>query len=41
MHKVGNVGMFVYLEFENKLDGELSHFSLNWKPHDKFKVALN
>ena len=32
MHKVGNVGIFVYiLKFENKLDREINHFNLNSK----------
>ena len=39
-HKVGNVGMFVLLKFQNKLDRELSHFNLNSKHHDKCKFTL-
>ena len=31
MHKVGNVGIFVLLKFENKLDREINHFNFNSK----------
>ena len=34
IHKVGNVGIFVLLKFENKLDTVFGHFNFNSKHHD-------
>ena len=38
--QIGNAGIFVLLEFENKLDREISHFNLNSKSHVKCKFTL-
>ena len=40
IHKVGNVGIFVLLKFENKLNREISHFNFISKHYDKCKFAL-
>ena len=34
-HKVGNVGIFVLLEFENRLDATISHMDIISKHDDK------
>ena len=39
IHKVGNVGIFKLLKFENKFDREISRFKLSLN-HGKFKFAL-
>ena len=41
MKNVGNVGTFVLLKFENKLDVVISHINLFPKHHCKSKFALN
>ena len=38
-HKVGNVDIFVLLEFENELDTVTSHNNYNSMHHDKFTFA--
>ena len=40
IHKFDDVGFFVFLKFENKLNGEINHFNFNSKHHDKYKLAL-
>ena len=40
LHKVSNVGIFVLLKFENKLDIVISHINFISKHHDKCKCAL-
>ena len=40
IHKVGNVGIFVLLKFENKLDAVISDFIFNSMHPDKLKFAL-
>ena len=40
MLRVGKVDIFVLLEFEDKLDREISLLNLNSKHHDKYKFAL-
>ena len=37
--KVGNVGIFVLLKFENKLDTVISHMNFNSIHHNKFKFV--
>ena len=34
MHRVGNVGIFVLLKFENEQDTVFGHFNFNSKHHD-------
>ena len=40
IHKVDNVGIFVLLQFENKLNGGINYFNISSKYHDKCKFAL-
>ena len=40
MHQVDNVGIFVLLKFENKLDATVSHTNIILKYHDECKFAL-
>ena len=40
IHEVGNAGIFVMLEIENKMDREISHFNYNSKHYEKSKSAL-
>ena len=40
IHKVGNIGTFALLKFENKLDRKVSHFNFNSKYHNKCKLVL-
>ena len=40
IHKVGNVGIFALLIFENKLDVVISHINFNSEYHDKYEFAL-
>ena len=35
IRKVGNVGIFVLLKFENTLNGEINYFNFNSKHHDE------
>ena len=35
IHRVGSVGIFVFLTFENKMDREICHFNYKWKYYDK------
>ena len=39
IHKVGNVGIFVLLKFENKLNATISHINIILKYHHKCKFA--
>ena len=39
-HKVGNVSLFVLLNFENKIEREISNFRYNLKDYDRYKVPL-
>ena len=39
-HKVGNVGIYVLLKFESKIDREINHFNYNSKHYDKCKFAF-
>ena len=39
LHNVGNIGIFVLLKFEHKLDTVVSHININSKQHDKYKLA--
>ena len=40
IHKVGNVGIFVLVKCETKLDKEINHFSFNSKHYKKCKFTL-
>ena len=40
IHKVDNVGIFVLLKFENKLNVVIVHTNFISKHHDKYKFAL-
>ena len=40
MHKIGNVGIFTLLKFENKFDSETNQFNLSSKCGDKCKFVL-
>ena len=40
IHKVSNIGIFVLLKFENKLDVVNSHINFISKNHNKCKFAL-
>ena len=39
-NKVGNIGIFVLLKFENKLDIEINPFNFNSKHYDKCQFSL-
>ena len=39
-HKVGSVGTFVLLTYENRLEIVISHINLNSTCYDSFKFAL-
>ena len=39
-HKVDNIGIFVLLKFENKLDIEINPFNFNSKHYDKCPFSL-
>ena len=41
IHKVGNVGIFVPLKFENKQNTVFGHFNFNSKYHGQQKFAQN
>ena len=40
IHKVGNIGIFVLLKFENKMEREIIHLNYNSEHHDKCKFVL-
>ena len=40
MHKVGNVCIFVVIQFGNKQYREISHFNMNSNRHDKCQFVL-
>ena len=40
IHKVGNVGIFVFLKFENKLDREINSLNFNTKHKHQCKIVL-
>ena len=40
MHRVNNVGVFVLLKFQNKMDREISDLNYISKNYDKCKSAL-
>ena len=40
MHRVNNVGVFVLLKFQNKMDREIGDLNCNSKHYDKCESAL-
>ena len=40
IHKYGNVGIFVFIKFENMLDREINPLNFNSKHYDKCKFSL-
>ena len=40
IHRVGNIGIFVLLKFEDMLDRKVNHFNFNSKYQSKCKLAL-
>ena len=40
MHKVGNVCIFVVIQFGNKQYREISHFNMNSNRHDKLSICI-
>ena len=40
IHKVGNIGIFLFLKFKNKWDSVYQHINFNAKHHDECKFTL-